>query len=109
MLVLRTCDKDLRAYGGFQWPAAGPVEAPDWEPTPQCGHGLHGYPWGEGDGECLSSAEDAKWLVVEVEEATLVRLDGDGKAKFPGAKWSTAATRTGRSSTSSSTAAWAAR
>ena len=40
--VLRTCSADLKAYGGFQWPAEGPVECPDWSAEPVCGQGLEG-------------------------------------------------------------------
>ena len=31
------------SYGGFQWNPVGEwTEAPDWRPTEECGHGLHG-------------------------------------------------------------------
>jgi hypothetical protein len=81
VLVLRTCDKDLRSYGGFQWPESGPVEAPDWSPVAECGHGLHGLLWGEGASSLLKWNADAKWLVVAVDAATIVDLGG--KVKFP--------------------------
>lgn len=57
VLVLRVCDVDGKSHGGFQWPESGPVAAPDWNPEPRCGGGLHGWLWGEGD-----------VLSVEVEE-----------------------------------------
>jgi hypothetical protein len=81
VLVLRTCAADMSAYGGFIWPESGPVEAPDWNPKPICGYGLHGALWGEGCGELLSWEPDAKWLVVEVDADTIVNLDG--KVKYP--------------------------
>jgi hypothetical protein len=81
VLVLRTCEADMSAHGGFVWPASGPVEAPDWSPKEVCGFGLHGFLWGEGDGSLASWADDAKWLVVEVDEKTIVSLNG--KVKFP--------------------------
>ena len=81
VLALRTCSSDLTSYGGFQWPASGPVVTPDWSPQPVCGFGLHGLLWGEGDGSLLDWSDVAKWLVVEVEKATIVNLDG--KVKFP--------------------------
>ena len=81
VLVLRTVDKDRKAYGGFQWPEKGPVKAPDWDPTPECGHGLHGCLRGEGDGSLLNWSPDALWQVVEVLESEIVRLVG--KVKFP--------------------------
>jgi hypothetical protein len=81
VLVLRTCDSKMRAWGGFVWPTAGPIAAPDWDPIPECGRGLHGALWGEGDGWLFKWETDAKWLVVEVDAATIVDLPG--KVKFP--------------------------
>jgi hypothetical protein len=82
-LVLRTCAPDRTSYhGSFRWPAAGPVEAPDWDPRPVGGGGLHGLLWGEGDGSLLDRHADAVWLVVEVEVRDLVVLQR-GKVKFP--------------------------
>jgi len=81
VLVLRTCDEDLTAYNDFQWPESGPVEALDWDPEPECGHGLHGYLWGQGDGIHLDWDISAKWLVVEVKWSEIVSLED--KVKFP--------------------------
>ena len=82
ILVLRTCDANMRGHGGFTWPRSGPVEAPDWDPDPEidCGRGLHGLAWGEGDWSLLSKDDDAVWLVVEVDAADLVV--GSNKARF---------------------------
>jgi len=80
-LILRTCNADLTSHNGFQWPESGLAEAPDWNPEPICGYGLHGLLWGEGDADHLNLDSDAKWLVVEVETSTLVDLNG--KVKFP--------------------------
>jgi len=79
--MLRTCSADGTSYGGFTWPESGPVEAPDWDPSPQCGHGLHGLLWGEGDGRLIDWSEDARWLVVEIDPRTAVDLCG--KIKVP--------------------------
>ena len=84
VLVLRTCNADLTSYFGFRWPASGHIKAPDWEPTPACGNGLHGLLWGEGDGAYLDFYFDAKWLVVEVPAKDVVELNG--KVKFPAGK-----------------------
>jgi hypothetical protein len=81
VLVLRTCDKDLKAHGGFQWPEKGHVAAPDWKPAKKCGNGLHGLLWGEGDAGLLNWDASAKWLVVEVPAASVIDLTG--KVKFP--------------------------
>jgi len=82
VLVLRTCAADMTARGGFRWPMEGPVAAPDWDPAPVCGGGLHGLLWGEGNGQLLSWEPGAKWLVVEVEKRAIVDLGGE-KVKFP--------------------------
>jgi hypothetical protein len=81
VLVLRTCAADMTSYNGFKWPAKGPVEAPDWKATAECGHGLHGLLWGEGDGSLLDWSGSAKWLVVQVDATSTVDLYG--KVKFP--------------------------
>jgi len=80
-LVLRTCNSDLTSYGGFQWPFSGKVIAPDWDPVPECGKGLHGALYGEGDGSLFNWDDDAKWLVVEVELESIIDLGS--KVKFP--------------------------
>ena len=80
-LVLRTSDKDGTAYNGFKWPASGPVECPDWKANEECGNGLHGILWPEGDWADIKEYDEAIWQVVEVEESTLIKLDG--KVKFP--------------------------
>ena len=80
VLVLRTCAADLTSKNGFVWPSSGHVLCPDWAPTAECGHGLHGLLWGAGDGSLLDWSLDAKWLVVAVEPSQLVALDG--KVKF---------------------------
>lgn len=41
LLFLRTCDKDGRSHGGFQWPltVGATVAAPDWNDRAECGGG----------------------------------------------------------------------
>jgi len=78
--ILRTCNADMTAHGGFRWPTSGPVEAPDWDPAPECGGGLHGLLCGEGNGVMLDNKDDAKWLVVKVPVSEIVDLGG--KVKF---------------------------
>lgn len=81
VLVLRTCSHNMTSRGGFLWPDSGPVEAPDWRDDNNCGGGLHGALWGEGDGSLLSWDATAKWLVVEVVKDDI--RDLSGKVKFP--------------------------
>lgn len=81
VLVLRTCRSDMTSHNGFVWPSEGHVEAPDWDPAPRCGGGLHGLAWGEGDATLLNWSPTAVWLVVEVNQDDIVDLRG--KIKFP--------------------------
>ena len=79
-IILRTCDKDLKSHGGFQWPEKGHVEAPDWDPTPRCGGGLHGLLEGEGEWDLLDWTPTSKALLVRVAQSSMVAFDG--KVKF---------------------------
>lgn len=81
VLVLRTCNADMTSSNGFKWPASGHVEAPDWQPTKECGNGLHGWLWGCGDWSLKSKDPNLKWIVVAVEAKSVIDLDG--KVKFP--------------------------
>ncbi|RVD77050.1 DUF7666 domain-containing protein [Pseudomonas koreensis] len=84
-LILRTCNADLTSHGGFQWPSeiGAVVAAPDWRDDDECGHGLHGWLFGQGDSSASNSIDrpDAKWLVVEAPINSLKSLGG--KVKFP--------------------------
>jgi len=77
--ILRQCAPDMTSWGGFKWPESGEVSAPDWEATADCGNGLHGFLWGEGDGSLANYGSDNKWLVAEIDEW----IDLGGKVKFP--------------------------
>jgi len=77
--ILRTVAADMKSRGGFIWPESGPVSCPDWDATPECGNGLHGFLWGEGNGSLANWSDDAKWLVVKVDKY----VDLKGKVKFP--------------------------
>jgi len=50
-----------------------------WDPTPNCGDGLHGFLHGEGDGSLADWSETAEWLVFDVDAAHVVQLDGKVK------------------------------
>ena len=71
-LVLHQCNSDMSSYNGFIWPTSGHVSAPDWEPTNECGKGLHGFLWGEGNGDLADHSPDSKWLVVSVKSSILL-------------------------------------
>lgn len=85
-LVLRKCyrkEGKLTARNNFIWPEKGPVEAPDFKPTFQCGHGLHGLLWGAGSPGYL---EGDTWLCVLVDADSDNLMTGQGeltdKCKF---------------------------
>ncbi len=75
---LRGVARDGTAYGGFQWPlqVGAVVTAPDWDPTPKCGGGLHGNL--DGGGEATLLVDDGIGMVVAAKGA----VDLDGKHKF---------------------------
>ncbi len=80
-LVTRYVRADMTAHSGFIWPTSGPVSCPDWDPAPKCGNGLHGWLHGKGDAKAWDRRDDDLMLVVEVDAASVVDLDG--KVKFP--------------------------
>ena len=90
VLVLRVCRPDMTSPSsdarGFRWPESGEVSAPDWSPVAECGQGLHGWRWGEGrlignvPADVISDPK-SRWLVVEVDAASVVELAG--KVKYP--------------------------
>ena len=89
-LVLRCCNVDMTSRNGFRWPTPdedighgpGVAVAPDWNPEPICGGGLHGWLRGEGSPHVANIKHDSKWLVVEVDESTIVDINGE-EVKFP--------------------------
>ena len=86
-LVLKVVSADMKSYGGFQWPGVGGIAvAADWDASPVCGGGLHGWLNGVGYLACQSWSDDpmSKWLVLSVNTDTIV--DIDGKVKFPKAE-----------------------
>jgi hypothetical protein len=82
--VLRTTDQNLRSKNDFQYPGVGGIAtAPDWDPKPECGYGLHGFLHGVGDAGLADWSPSARWLVLKVETSSLVVLEGGEKVKFP--------------------------
>jgi hypothetical protein len=65
MLFLRTCKPGGISHSGFVWPltVGATVTAPDWDPSPKCGNGLHGLKDGQGDARLMGWSEDAIWIV----------------------------------------------
>jgi len=83
VLLLKCVNKDGTSYGGFQWPltVGESVEAPDWNPTPECGGGLHGWPWGLAMGDGTAPDYSAQWLAFSADPAEVVNLGGKAKTK----------------------------
>ena len=82
--VLRTCSADMTSQYNFKYPVKGFVKAPDWQPTYECGHGLHGLLWGAGKAGYLDLSDTAKWLILKVNTKDLLHGQGDltDKCKF---------------------------
>jgi hypothetical protein len=85
MVFLRTAALDGGSHNGFLWPReiGALVEAPDWDPAPKCGGGLHGIADGLGDWALMQGPADtdALWYVCGARRAEAVEIDG--KVKVP--------------------------
>ena len=85
MVFLRTAALDGGSHNGFLWPReiGALVEAPDWDPAPKCGGGLHGIADGLGDWALMRGPADtdALWYVCGARRAEAVEIDG--KVKVP--------------------------
>lgn len=82
--LLKTVHADGAAWGGFRWTLdeGAEVIAPDWDPTPVCGGGLHGLLNGAGNGSLINWSTDAIWIVAEIpDDETVVDLDGKVKVR----------------------------
>jgi len=86
-LVVRTVNRDDKAFGGYQWPTklGELVECPDWSPRARCGSGFHGLLDGIGDWGLTHRDDGMVWQVVGVIRDECVAID-DAKVKFPRCK-----------------------
>ncbi len=71
-------DNDGVSYNGFKWAPLGEwTEAPDWDSTPECGHGLHGQDMDHGghiDGHRLTFCETrGKHIAIGVDKVKVRR------------------------------------
>jgi hypothetical protein len=83
--AIRTTKTDGTSHGGFQWPLTvdAIVTAPDWNPRPVCGGGLHGLLDAIGGWNLLANANtDAIFWIVAVRRDECVAI-GTDKVKFP--------------------------
>ena len=88
--VVRVVRADMASRGGFRYPrpgvdighGPGVVVAPDWDPEPKCGHGLHGWLGGAGDPSIASCVgvddPEAVWLILGIDD----HVELDRKVKF---------------------------
>lgn len=84
-LILRNCLPEGRSHNEFQWNLEidGITKAPDWNSVPECGQGLHGWLWGEGNAYSSNYNNSSVWLVCEIDKYVVI---DSGKVKFPEAK-----------------------
>ena len=83
VLIVKLVGQDGKTYNGFEWPltVGATVEAPDWNTTPKCGGGLHGWPWGFSIGDGVEPNWSATWLVFGALPTDVIDLGGKVKAK----------------------------
>jgi len=77
--MIKTVDKNMRGYNGFKYPKKGKVVAPDWDPAPICGGGIHGLIH-ETEEHYIENNDI--WLVLKYEKGTEVVIDNN-KIKVP--------------------------
>jgi hypothetical protein len=84
VLILRGVGDSRKSYNGFPWPAVGEIlTAPDWDDSPKCGGGLHGWPWGFGVGEGKNLHEITLWQVCSAKPENIVgNIESGCKCKF---------------------------
>ena len=84
VLILRGVGEDRTSHNGFKWPAVGEtVTAEDWNDKPECGGGLHGWPWSFGVGEGRDICDIAHWQVCAAKPEDVVwNLENGCKCKF---------------------------
>jgi hypothetical protein len=85
VLALKVLYPNRQSYHNkFQYPEVGQtVSAPDWDATKECGHGLHGYLWGEGD-IAISLYQPGEILLYQIHEVG-EHISLPGKIKYPSA------------------------
>jgi len=81
--IIRTVRADFTSYNNFQWPKSGQVKAKDWQPTSECGNGLHGLRIGQQDPGVWYG--DGILLLLQVPASTIIDLNNN-KCKFPECK-----------------------
>ena len=77
-MILRTCNENFTSAHDpdFQWPntIGAEVTPYKWDPSPECGNGLHGFQYGEGDRDLADWSDSAQWIVFAGD--IIVNIDG---------------------------------
>lgn len=83
VLIVRQCQSDGTSSHGFRYPlrVGERVEAPDWNPEPIHGNGLHGWPWGLALGDGQDPDYAAVWLVLGARPDDVIDLGGRVKCR----------------------------
>jgi len=85
VLILRRIPQDRTTYNGFVWKSGvgTTVECPDWNDSPTCGNGLHGWVWGFGLGDgCDYDIIGDIWLVIGCKPEDVIAISNSAKCKF---------------------------
>lgn len=81
VLIVKNTWPEGEAHDDFRWPESGIVTAPDWNPEPRCGGGLHGWPWGV----CIGYGKDpeygGRWYVLAAQPEDVVVVGTAEKVK----------------------------
>jgi hypothetical protein len=85
VLILKRINKSRIGYGNFLYPTGigSKIICSSWSPTPTCGEGIHGWPWGFGLGEGIDyDISNDIWLVLsDTPENIVGELDCGWKCK----------------------------
>jgi hypothetical protein len=79
VLILKVVREDSTSHSGFVWPTSGSVVPDKWDPSTECGNGLHG--WLNGEGNYRHEFMAGKWVVFEAESEDVVSLSDKVKAR----------------------------
>ena len=81
VLIVKNTRPEGDAHDDFTWPESGVVVAPDWNPEPTCGGGLHGWPWGVCIGCGKEPDYDGRWYVLAAKPEDVVVVGAAHKVK----------------------------
>jgi len=77
--MIKTVNRNMEGYNGFKYPEKGKVVAPNWDPEPICGGGIHGLIH---ETKMHYIQKNDIWLVLKYEKGTEVVIENE-KIKVP--------------------------